>query len=127
MVYLVPILVNALVAGLAVAFVYLCGVAIGKPLTRQQVWDGALVLVLIAIAQEEIWLPRYSFNNRVGPTGLAIAATTLTALLQLLRRREPLLVLTATQQAGPPLRSASVRSAGCYGSVGTGWSGRSGS
>lgn len=94
--YLVPILVNALVAGLAVAFVYLCGVAIGKPLTRQQVWDGALVLVLIAIAQEEIWLPQYSFNNRVGPTALAIAATTLTALLQLLRRREPLLVLTAT-------------------------------
>jgi signal transduction histidine kinase len=69
--------------------------AVGKPFTRQQVWDAGLILVLIAIAQEEIWVPQYSFNNRVGPVAMAIAATTLTAVLQFWRRREPLLILAA--------------------------------
>lgn len=95
LVQLVPILINAFLVSLAAVLVYLFGVAYRGPFTRQQVWDGALVLLLIAIAQEEIWLPDYSFNNRVGPVGLAVASTTLIALLQLLRRREPLLVLTA--------------------------------
>jgi len=80
---------------LADGVVYLMGRAVGKPFTRQQVWDGALIVVLIAIAQDEIWFPQYSFNNRVGPVALAVAATTATAFVQLWRRREPLLVLAA--------------------------------
>jgi signal transduction histidine kinase len=61
--------------------------------SRALLWDLGLAGAVLLIAQLEIWLPLYNFNNRVGPPGLAIAATTLTAVSLLWRRRAPLAVL----------------------------------
>lgn len=61
--------------------------------SRALLWDLGLVVGVLLIAQVEIWLPQYNFNNRVGSPGLAIASTTIAAVSLLWRRRAPLAVL----------------------------------
>jgi signal transduction histidine kinase len=71
-------------------------------------FDLALVAILIAIAEAEIWLPsggcvggRFpfdvcNFGDSLSPPAVAVVSTTLAALAQLGRRRWPLQVLVAT-------------------------------
>lgn len=63
-----------------------------RVLPRAPVFDVLLVLVLLALAEQEIWHPVIT-HPRVGPLPLAVAATTATSLALLWRRQASLAVL----------------------------------
>ncbi len=64
-----------------------------RVLPRPHVFDLVLILVLLALAEQEIWHPVIDLHHFVGPVPLAVAATTVTSLALLWRRQAPLAVL----------------------------------